>query len=46
MQVLTIFTAVTNMTLSWLKLPVENALSRKAIVEERYLLPYRRTGSP
>ena len=43
---MTIFTAVTNMILVWLKLTVENALSRKAVVEERYLLPYKRTGSP
>ena len=44
MQVLTVFTAVTNMMLLWLKLTVENALSRKAVVEERYIFPYKGQG--
>lgn len=46
MKVLNTSTAVTDVTLLWLKLTVDNVLSREAIAEERYLLPYKRIGSP
>ena len=46
MKVLTTSTAVTDVTLLWLKLAVDNVLSREAVAEERYPLPYKRIGSP